>query len=98
MEFGFNDFLIMPPAYYKKNSDSGVFNFYSSIISKVPKVKIILYNFEKLSGFEFSVNFVKKLVDNFPKNIIGCKDSSYNLYEKLKLPNFLVFLAQKPNF
>ncbi len=91
MEFGFNDFLVMPPAYYKKNSDGGVFNFYSSIISKVPKVKIILYNFEKLSGFEFSVNFVKKLVDNFPKNIIGCKDSSYNLYEQLKLPNFLVF-------
>ncbi len=91
MEFDFNNFLIMPPAYYKKNSDEGVFNFYSSIISKIPKVKIILYNFEKLSGFEFSINFVKKLVDNFPKNIIGCKDSSYNLFKQLKLPNFQVF-------
>ena len=34
---------------------------------------------------------VKKLVKNFPENIIGCKDSSYNLFESLKLPNFLMF-------
>ena len=27
-EYGFKDFLIMPPAYYKGNSDEGVFNFY----------------------------------------------------------------------
>jgi 4-hydroxy-tetrahydrodipicolinate synthase len=34
---------------------------------------------------------VTKLVKNFPENIIGCKDSSYNLFESLKLPNFLMF-------
>ena len=27
----------------------------------------------------------------YPDNIIGCKESSYNLYENLKLPNFLMF-------
>ena len=91
MEYGFNDFLIMPPAYYKKNTDKGVFEFYSKIISSMPKVKIILYNFEKLSGYKFSPEAVRNLVKIFPKNIIGCKDSSYNLYEELKLPNFLIF-------
>ena len=91
MEFGFEDFLIMPPAYYTNNTDEGVFNFYSIIIKKAPKIKIILYNFEKLSGYQFSVNAVTKLVKAFPKNIIGCKDSSYNLYENLKLDNFLIF-------
>ena len=34
---------------------------------------------------------VTKLVKDFPENIIGCKDSSYNLFESLKLPNFLMF-------
>ena len=87
----FKDFLIMPPAYYNKNTDKGVFEFYSKIISFLPKIKIILYNFEKLSGFRFEIDFVKKLVNKFPKNIIGCKDSSYNLYEKLKIKNFLMF-------
>ena len=81
----------MPPAYYKGNTDEGVFTFYALIISKIPKIKIILYNFEKLSGYKFTVNSVKKLVDAFPKNIIGCKDSGYNLFEELRLPNFLIF-------
>jgi 4-hydroxy-tetrahydrodipicolinate synthase len=91
MEYGYQTFLIMPPAYYKGNSDEGVFNFYSEIISKIPKIKIILYNFEKLSGYLFNQDIVKKLVNNFPKQVIGCKDSSYNLFESLKIPNFKVF-------
>ena len=91
MEYKFDTFLIMPPAYGKGNSEEGVYNFYKNIIHKEPKIKIILYNFEKLSSFLFTPEFVKKLVSDWPKNIIGVKDSSYNLYEKLKIPNFLVF-------
>ena len=90
-EYGFEDYLIMPPAYYAGNTDQGVFDFYSNIISKIPKIKIILYNFEKLSGYKFSVEAVSKLAKAFPENIIGCKDSSYNLFDNLKLPNFLIF-------
>ena len=91
IEYDFRDFLIMPPAYYKGNTDEGIFNFYSLLIKAVPKIKIILYNFEKLSGYKFSADFVTKLVKVYPNNIIGCKDSSYNLFENLKLPNFLMF-------
>ena len=91
MEYDFRDFLIMPPAYYKGNTDEGVFNFYTLLIKAIPKIKIILYNFEKLSGYKFSAEFVIKLVKEYPNNIIGCKDSSYNLFENLKLPNFLMF-------
>ncbi len=90
-EYDFKDYLIMPPAYYKGNTDQGVFEFYSFIISKIPKIKIILYNFELLSGYRFSVEIVTKLVKAFPKNIIGCKDSTSNLFENLKLKNFLIF-------
>ena len=91
MEYEFKDWLVMPAAYYKGNTEEGVYNFYKFIISEVPKVKIILYNFEKLSSFLFKPEFVKKLVASFPKNIIGVKDSSYNLYESLKIPNFLIY-------
>jgi len=91
MEYSFQTFLIMPPAYYKGNTDEGVYNFYAEIIAKVPKIKIILYNFEKLSGYLFNVEIVKKLVKNFPKQIVGCKDSSYNLFKNLKIPNFKIF-------
>ena len=90
-EYDFKEFLIMPPAYYKGNTDQGVFEFYSALISSIPKIKIILYNFEKLSGYKFSAETVTKLVKTYPENIIGCKDSSYNLFENLKLQNFLMF-------
>ena len=97
MEYDFRDFLIMPPAYYKGNTDEGVFEFYKKIIAATPKVKIILYNFEKLSGYKFSAEAVTKLVKTFPDNIIGCKDSAYNLFETLKLPNFLMFPGSEAN-
>ncbi len=87
MSLGFIKFLIMPPAYYKYD-DQDVFNFYSNIIKVIPDSKIILYNFEKLSGYKFSEKVVYKLVENFPDQIIGVKDSSYNLFEKLKINNF----------
>ena len=90
MEYDFREFLIMPPAYYKGNTDEGVFEFYFRLITATPKVKIILYNFEKLSGYKFSLKCVETLVNKFPKQIVGVKDSSYNLYENLKLKNFSI--------
>ena len=84
-----NDFLIMPPAYYKYG-DKEVIEFYSRLVDAVPSCKIVLYNFEKLCGYKFSIECVEKLVKNHPKQIVGVKDSSYNLYENLKIDNFSV--------
>ena len=85
----FNDFLIMPPAYYKYG-DKQVIEFYSKLVDAVPSSKIVLYNFEKLCGYKFSIECVKELIKKFPKQIVGVKDSSYNLYENLKIDNFSV--------
>ena len=84
-----NKFLIMPPAYYKYG-DKEVIQFYTRIVNAVPNSKIILYNFEKLCGYKFSVDCVKELVKIFPDQIVGVKDSSYNLFENLKIENFSV--------
>ena len=84
-----NRFLIMPPAYYKY-SDAEVIEFYSRIVDAIPDSEIILYNFEKLCGYKFSINCIEQLVKKFPKQIIGVKDSSYNLYENLKIDNFSI--------
>jgi 4-hydroxy-tetrahydrodipicolinate synthase len=85
----FNYFLIMPPAYYKYG-DKEVIEFYSRVVEATPNSRIILYNFEKLCGYKFSIECVEELVKKFPKQIIGIKDSSYNLYENLRLDNFSV--------
>ena len=86
----FKNFLIMPPAYYKYG-DTEVIEFYSRIIETIPDCNIILYNFEKLCGYKFSIDCVKELVKKFPNQIVGVKDSSYNLFENLKLENFSIF-------
>jgi len=82
-------FLIMPPAYYKYGH-ADVINFYSKIIEAVPNCEIVLYNFEKLCGYKFDTVTIKKLVKKFPKQIIGIKDSTYNIFEELKLENFSI--------
>ena len=86
---GFKKFLIMPPAYYKYD-DNEVIEFYTKIVEAVPESEIILYNFEKLCGYKFSLDCIKELVKRFPKQIVGVKDSSYNLFEDLKLENFSI--------
>ena len=85
----FKKFLIMPPAYYKYE-DNEVIEFYTKIVEAVPESEIILYNFEKLCGYKFSLDCIKELVKRFPKQVVGVKDSSYNLYEDLKLKNFSI--------
>ena len=84
------NFLIMPPAYYKYG-DEEVIDYYSKIIEAVPDSRIILYNFEKLCGYGFSIPCIEELVKKFPKQIIGVKDSTYSLYENLNIENFLIF-------
>ena len=82
-------FLIMPPAYYFYK-DKDVINFYNKIIENISDCKIILYNFEKLCGYKFSIECVETLVKKYPKQIIGVKDSTYNLYENLNIDNFSI--------
>ena len=91
---GFNNFLIMNVAYYK-NEDNGVYNFYKNIIKSVPESKIILYNFSKLSGYIFTKEVTKKLIKDFPKNIIGMKDSTGNLWDNFKAENFSMFVGSE---
>ncbi len=89
LSLNFENFLIMPPAYYKY-SDKEVITFYSKIIEAAPNSRIILYNFEKLCGYKFSLECVQELVKKFPEQIIGIKDSSYNIYKNLRLKDFSI--------
>ena len=82
-------FLIMTPAYYFYK-DKDVINFCNKIIENISDCKIILYNFEKLCGYKFSIECVETLAKKYPKQIIGVKDSTYNLYENLNIDNFSI--------
>ena len=91
---GFKNFLIMNVAYYK-NEDNGVYNFYKNIIKSVPEAKIVLYNFSKLSGYAFTSEVTKRLIEDFPNNIVGMKDSTGNLWDNFKAKNFSMFVGSE---
>ena len=94
MSLNFNYFLIMPPAYYKY-SDKDVIKYFTKVIENTKDCKIILYNYEKLSGYKFSLDCIKDLKKNFPDQIIGIKDSTYNIYKDYKDNNLSIFLGSE---
>ena len=89
-----NHFLIMPPAYYNY-TDKNVIKYFSRIIESVSDCKIILYNFEKLAGYKFSLNCVEELKNRFPDQIVGIKDSTYNIYDKYKKNNLSILVGSE---
>ena len=98
IKFGFNKFLVMNPAYFV-NTDPGVYAFYSNIVQQVPECEIILYNFSKLAaGYAFSTDIVEKLVNEYgTEKFLGMKDSTKNLWNNLKIPNFSMFVGSELN-
>ncbi len=91
---GIDRFLIMPPAYYQYSHD-GVYVYYANIIERVPEAKIILYSYKKLSGYSFNIPIIEKLVKDFKDSIVGLKDSDYQIFDKLKISNFLIFVGSE---
>ena len=68
----------MPPAYYKYG-DKEVITFYSKIVEAAPNSRIILYNFEKLCGYKFSLECVQELVKKFPEQLRLFEDKDKNV-------------------
>ena len=94
MSLNLNHFLIMPPAYYYY-TDKNVIEYFSKIIESVSECKIILYNFEKLSGYKFSLNCVEELKIKYPDQIVGIKDSTYNIYDRYKKNDMSIFVGSE---
>ncbi len=94
VSLGVEYFLVMPPAYYKYK-DKDVIKYFEIIIKSASKCKIILYNFEKLCGYRFSIECIKELKKKFPDQIIGVKDSSYNIYSDYKDNDISIFVGSE---
>ena len=92
MSVNLNHFLVMPPAYYNFQ-DKDVIGYFSKIIENVNDCKIILYNFEKLCGYKFSFQCINELKKKFPRQIVGIKDSTGNIFSKYKNENFSILLG-----
>jgi 4-hydroxy-tetrahydrodipicolinate synthase len=77
-DLGFDGVVILPPYYYRKADDVGLFAWFSQLLGKaVPEGGITLgYHIPNVSGVGFSLDLLSRLKDVYPTKFTGIKDSS----------------------
>lgn len=89
--------LVMPPFFYKNNSDEGLFRAIAEVIDDVAdsKMELYLYHFPQVSGVPVTKGVIERLLKHYPNTVKGLKDSSgdWNHTSDLiqSFPGFAVF-------
>ncbi|MGE5122954.1 MAG: dihydrodipicolinate synthase family protein [Acidobacteriaceae bacterium] len=75
---GFDGVVVLPPYYFRKATDEGLFNWFSNILKvAVPGDGALLgYHIPPVSGVGFSFDLLARLRDSYPDQFFGIKDSS----------------------
>ena len=78
---GADGVVVLPPYYYRKVSDEGLFAWFSEVIrSAVPSGKALLgYHIPPVTGVPLSLDLLSRLRDAYPDRFAGIKDSSADL-------------------
>jgi 4-hydroxy-tetrahydrodipicolinate synthase len=79
-DLGFDAALVVPPYYFRKATDTGLFHWFSEVIQKaVPSTGYLLgYHFPQVAGIGLSPDLLARLKDAFPTSFAGIKDSSHD--------------------
>lgn len=77
---GYDGVVVLPPYYFRKATDEGLFNWFRELIQKaVPADGFLFgYHFPGAAGIGFSLNLLARLKDAFPVQFAGIKDSSHD--------------------
>ncbi len=79
-DLGYDGVVTLPPYYFRKATDEGLFNWFRELIQKaVPADGYLLgYHFPTVAGIGFSLDLLARLKDAFPVQFAGIKDSSHD--------------------
>jgi 4-hydroxy-tetrahydrodipicolinate synthase len=77
-DMGMDGVVVLPPYFYRKVSDEGLFAWFSQVLRKaVPAGGFLFgYHIPQVSGVAFSLDLLARLKDSFPERFAGIKDSS----------------------
>jgi 4-hydroxy-tetrahydrodipicolinate synthase len=94
-ELGFSGALVLPPFYYKGVSNDGVVRYLEAVVNSSKALPIYLYNFPALSGVQYTIELLTRVLKEFGNRIAGLKDSSGDMAYARKAatlsPEFDVF-------
>lgn len=78
LALGVQRVLVMPPFFYKNNSDEGLFRAFAGVIDAVgaESLEFYLYHFPQMSGVPVTKGVIEKLLKAYPDTVKGLKDSS----------------------
>lgn len=79
-ELNYDGVVVLPPYYFRKVTDDGLFNWFSELITKaVPEGKYLLgYHIPPMTGLGFSLELLERLKAKYPTRFAGIKDSSHD--------------------
>ena len=77
-KLGCGGVLMLPPFYYKGNSDEGLYRSYSEVIQRVgdDRLRIYLYHIPPVAQVPITLTLIERLLKAYPGIIAGVKDSS----------------------
>jgi 4-hydroxy-tetrahydrodipicolinate synthase len=74
-ELGFGGALVLPPFYYKGVPDDGLVAYVDALV-RATRIPIYLYNYPAMSGIQWHVALIERLLKTYSTRIVGLKDSS----------------------
>ncbi|MBK7454483.1 MAG: dihydrodipicolinate synthase family protein [Anaerolineales bacterium] len=79
-DLGYNGVVVLPPYYFRKATDEGLFTWFSELIKKAVPAKghLLGYHIPSATGVGFSLDLLARLKDAFPTQFAGIKDSSHD--------------------
>src|SRR5215216_3125077 len=79
-DLGFDAVLVVPPYYFRKATDNGLYLWFGEVIQKaIPSDGFLLgYHIPSVAGIGFSLDLLARLKDGFPSQFAGIKDSSHD--------------------
>jgi len=69
--------LVLPPFYYKKISDEGLYRSFAELVDRVgdSRLKVYIYHFPAMTGLETPIAVIGRLREAYPGVFVGLKDS-----------------------
>ena len=77
-EIGMDGVVVLPPYYFRKVSDEGLFQWFGQVIGRavLSGQALFGYHFPSISGVPLSIELLARLQAAFPDRFAGLKDSS----------------------